>query len=303
MALNEAFVASVKLLESNYDVHISKKQDDSRRELINANTGRNTGITTLMATIAIEKTQEFIQNAENECETLQDLSDANDFEESVKLLLNASKNLLSHNIYHSSGPRGFQTAEEILANFIDNELEDEIRNRLLVARGKRKEQLGGCKDSFWSVFNESYLYPPLFNIAPEKSFPDAWEVFCCDILNRHYKTDLIYRREPPDNGVDLYWQENKIAYQCKSVQEATGRFNLNNAKESLYHALKIQNDLGWEKYFLCSNISLTGSQETELRKIFKDIEFLTPSFWIPRCKEQKEYLTNRFNRIISMSGK
>ena len=103
--------------------------------------------------------------------------------------------------------------------------------------------------------------------------------------------------------MDLHWKEENIAYQCKSVEEATGKFNVTKAKESLQRALEIREQLGWEKYVLCSNVYLTGPQEQQLREIFKDIKLLTPSFWVPRCLEQSKYLKDRFNRIVRMSNR
>jgi len=159
------------------------------------------------------------------------------------------------------------------------------------------ELLDGIEDPWLREFGESHLYPPLFVVEPQTSFADAWEVFCCEVLNRHEKTDKIYRRKPPENGVDLYWQSKKIAYQCKSVEETTGKFNITKAVASLTSAMKIRNTLSWEKYYLCSNMALTGPQEQRLRDILPNIELLTPSFWVPRCREQSKYFASRFKQL------
>ena len=169
--------------------------------------------------------------------------------------------------------------------------------------GKRytvKEMLDGIEFAWLREFGESHLYPPLFVVAPQKSFPDAWEVFCCEVLNRYYKTDKIRQRKPPENGVDLYCPKTKTAFQCKSVEKAAGKFNITNAEESLRRALEIRKTLPWKKYALCSNIALTEPQEKKLRATFPDIEFLTPSFWVARCREQSRYLGDRFRRLEPM---
>lgn len=152
-------------------------------------------------------------------------------------------------------------------------------------------------------FGESHLYPPMFVVAPQTSFANAWEVFCCDVINRHEKTTNIYRRKPPERGVDLYWQSQQIAYQCKSVEDSAGRFKISKAVASLQSAMKIRETLPWKKYVLCSNVALTGPQEQQLRAILPDIELLTPSFWLPRCQEQSAYLGGRFQRLEPMGAR
>jgi internalin A len=160
--------------------------------------------------------------------------------------------------------------------------------------------LDGIEDKLirgWNCFGYCMLMPPLFVVEPETTFPDAWEVFCCDVLNRHHKTTGIYQRKPPEGGVDLYWPEKKTAYQCKSVEDGGGRFNVTKALASIDAALETRKRLRWEKYALCSNVLLTGDQERKLREKLGDeeLELLTPSFWQPRCLEQREYLRGRFN--------
>ena len=162
------------------------------------------------------------------------------------------------------------------------------------------ELLDGIEYPWLREFGESYLYPPLFVVKPQTSFANAWEVFCCDVLNRHEKTTKIYRRKPPEGGVDLYWADKKIAYQCKSVEESTGRFSITKAVRSLKSAIVTRKKLPWKKYVLCGNVALTGPQEQQLRAILPEIELLTPSFWVPRCREQSRYLESRFRRLESM---
>jgi len=166
------------------------------------------------------------------------------------------------------------------------------------------ELLDGIEDMLirgWNRFGYRMLQPPFFVVEPETKFSDAWEVFCCDVLNRHHKTTEIYQRKPPEGGVDLYWPARKTAYQCKSVEEETGRFSLTKAMESINSALETRKHLSWEKYVLCSNVVLTGDQERKLREKLPEIELLTPSFWQPRCLEQREHLRDRF-RILAHTG-
>jgi len=154
-----------------------------------------------------------------------------------------------------------------------------------------------------------HLYPPFFGVEPQTSFADAWEVFCCDVLNRHEKTTHIRRRTAPDAGIDLIWQEKSIAYQCKSVESGkTGDFDVTKALESFEAAKKSQAKIPWKQYIICTNVELTGSQETKICEQCSevDVRFLTPSFWIPRCHEQWHEVGGRFRitpRTISSSAR
>src|SRR5437870_5691049 len=81
---------------------------------------------------------------------------------------------------------------------------------------------------------EYFFYPPFFEIAPEPSFDQAWESFCCLLLNLEHRTHDIRRRVPPDFGVDLYWPEQRIAYQCKAVLSGhAGDFAVSKAIRSI----------------------------------------------------------------------
>jgi len=144
---------------------------------------------------------------------------------------------------------------------------------------------------------------PCFVIEPHTSFADAWEVFCCRLLNLHHNTADIRRRKPPESGIDLYWQEEQIAYQCKSVEDKEGKFNITKAVKSLNDALNARGKLPWKKYILCSNVPLTGPQEQQLRDVFPDIEFHTPSFWEPQTKQHWNDVKEFFRPISRTPGR
>jgi internalin A len=150
-----------------------------------------------------------------------------------------------------------------------------------------------------------YLYPPFFGVEPQTKFEDAWEVFCCDILNRHEKTTDIRRRHAPEGGVDLLWCERQIAYQCKSVDSGrTGDFDVGKAVTSIQAAQTKQAETGWKQYVVCTNVDLTGPQEKKLREAAADVDLklLTPSFWIPRCHEQWRHVQGRFRHRPEETG-
>ncbi|MGA2498223.1 MAG: hypothetical protein ABSH20_10805 [Tepidisphaeraceae bacterium] len=150
--------------------------------------------------------------------------------------------------------------------------------------------------------NMLVFHPPHFVIEPQTSFPDAWEVFCCKALNLDNKTKVIRQRKAPENGIDLYWDEEQIAYQCKSVEDASGEFKVDKAEKSLRAAMEERAKTPWKKYVICSNVPLTGDSENKLKAICPDVQFLTPSFWEPVCREHWKDLKDRFRLIPRNTG-
>jgi hypothetical protein len=145
------------------------------------------------------------------------------------------------------------------------------------------------------------LFPPIFIVPEETNFPDSWEVFCCKLLNLENNTSSIVRRLPPENGVDLFFSESKIAYQCKSVETGlTSGFNLTKIKASYDYALTIKSSLGWIKYVVCINTELTGTQEENLKKELPDVTILTKSYWTTLCQKFQSAVQENFRRIISI---
>jgi len=149
---------------------------------------------------------------------------------------------------------------------------------------------------------EYHFYPPFFEVTPHPSFGDAWEAFCCEILNLDNKTTEIRRRTPPDLGVDLFWQSTRRAYQCKSVESGqSGDFAIASAIDSIDRAIQKRLDLGWEEYFVCSNVDLTGSQEAKLRNIFPEVQLLTPAYWTFCCRRFHNAIAPRFRLLVRVS--
>lgn len=144
---------------------------------------------------------------------------------------------------------------------------------------------------------EYHLYPPFFVIEPQISLDEAWEAFCCELLNLENQTHFIRRRLPPDQGCDLLWEKEKIAYQCKAVE---GKLNLSKIRESIETAKKYQAALGWKKYVLCTNVDFTGSQEQKIRAMLPEIEFLPLTYWLALCKKFPQVADSRCRRLITI---
>lgn len=144
------------------------------------------------------------------------------------------------------------------------------------------------------------LYPPFLYIPEESNFYDTWEVFCLKLIKIDLKTNSIERRTPPEQGVDLYYKNKRIAYQCKSNLKDT-KFNITNAKKSLVSALQIKDSLPWEKYYLCSNINLTGKEVTKLQKVYGDIEIKGKDYWIGLCKDNPSLVQSDFRTLLDVN--
>lgn len=145
---------------------------------------------------------------------------------------------------------------------------------------------------------EYHFHPPYFRSDPHTSFADAWEVFCCSLLNLENDTNVIRRRKPPEQGIDLIWQTEGIAYQCKSVEHELGKFRIDKAKTSLKTALEHQSHIGWKKYTICTNVTLTGTQEMILRRLWSDIDIYDYSRWQNLCRRFHEHIADYFCVLI-----
>ena len=149
---------------------------------------------------------------------------------------------------------------------------------------------------------EYHLYPPFFVIEPQTSFSKAWEDFCRCLLNLEWRTTAIHRRMPPDRGIDLFWQAEGIAYQCKAVENGVaGNFRMTHVKTSIKKAQEYQAQIGWQKYVLCTNVDLTGSQTEALRQMLPAIEILPGGYWIDLCRRFHEQIANRFRLLIPVA--
>jgi len=145
------------------------------------------------------------------------------------------------------------------------------------------------------------LSPPFLYVAEEQNFSDTWEAFCCKLLKISNKTTDIYIRNPPEQGVDIYYPSKKIAYQCKSIESGkSGDFNVTQAIKSIEAAKRIQADLGWEKYILCVNVAISGSAEATLRKELPDIEILPNSYWVGLCEANPIEVERNFRRLLDV---
>jgi hypothetical protein len=145
---------------------------------------------------------------------------------------------------------------------------------------------------------EYHFHPPYFRSDPHPSFAEAWEVFCCRLLNLENDTNAIRRRKPPEQGVDLIWQTEGIAYQCKSVEHELGKFRIDKAKASLKTALEYQSHIGWKKYSICTNVMLTGTHEMALKRLWSDIDVYDHSRWQGLCQRFHEHIADYFCVLI-----
>ncbi len=145
------------------------------------------------------------------------------------------------------------------------------------------------------------LQPPFLYIAEQQDFSKAWEYFCCKLLNLNYKTNEIYVRNPPEQGVDIFYSSSKTAYQCKSVESGkSSDFNVSHAIDSIRAAKLIQAELGWEKYAICTNVAISGTAESKLKEELPDIKILPLSHWTTICEQHPIEVEANFRRLIEV---
>ena len=146
-----------------------------------------------------------------------------------------------------------------------------------------------------------HLYPPFFVVPEEHSFEDSWESFCCKMANLCEMRNDIYRRTPPEDGIDLYCKSTGVAYQCKSIESGrSGAFNVSNAVKSIKSAKAVQGSLPWKKYVLCTNVDVTGSTEEKIRAEHSKIEIRSRGYWTQACEKYPDAAEVHFRRLISI---
>lgn len=146
-----------------------------------------------------------------------------------------------------------------------------------------------------------HLHPPFLIVSEASSFPEAWEAFCCKLLNLENNTNQIRRRTPPDQGIDLIWPDRGIAYQCKSVESGrAGDFDVDSACASVDSAVAARGQVPWDEYVICTNIDPTGAQEARLRRCLSDVQMNGASFWRSLCERHPGAVERNFRRLITV---
>ena len=145
------------------------------------------------------------------------------------------------------------------------------------------------------------LQPPFLYVPEHQDFSKAWEHFCCKLLNITNKTTEIYVRNPPEQGVDIYYPSLRIAYQCKSVESGkTGDFNAAKTIESIEAAKRIKDELPWEKYVLCVNVAVSGTAEAALKIALPAIEIRSSTHWTQLCEANPLEVERNFRRLVEV---
>lgn len=148
---------------------------------------------------------------------------------------------------------------------------------------------------------EYRLIPPFLHVPEESDFADAWERFCCKLLNLEHGTSDIFVRSPPEQGVDLFDPTRKVAYQCKSVESGkAGDFNPAHAIGSFRAALANQAAIGWVRYALCTNVDVTGTALSRLREAVPDLILLPASHWTQLCEKHPAAVERNFRLVIDV---
>lgn len=147
---------------------------------------------------------------------------------------------------------------------------------------------------------EYHLYPPFLTVPEESDFAGTWEAFCCKILQLTERTDSLIRLGPPENGVDLYDEPRRIAYQCKSVESGErGKFNVSHAMNSLRTAMENRRNRPWNKYVICTNVDVTGPQHEKFND-FPEVEIRPRSYWLTACENFSDVVQRNFRVLLSV---
>lgn len=147
------------------------------------------------------------------------------------------------------------------------------------------------------------LYPPFFIVPEESNFADAWESFCCKMLCLTENTAEIYRRNPPEQGIDLYYPAKQVAYQCKSVESGkSGDFNVSKVIDSIRSAKQAKAPLGWKKYAICTNVNITGTSEKKIKSELPDVILYPRSYWQNLCEKYSHYVERNFRIVLDISS-
>jgi hypothetical protein len=147
---------------------------------------------------------------------------------------------------------------------------------------------------------QRYLfYPPFIIVHEETNFSDTWEAFCLKLLKLEYGTNEIERRLPPEQGIDLYYQKEKIAFQCKSTVHDS-KFNIKKASDSLKSALPLKHKLPWSQYTICSNKNLTGTQVETLKAIDSNVTVRGEDSWRELCYRFPDQVKANFRVVCDV---
>ncbi|MBN2238655.1 MAG: hypothetical protein JW712_02690 [Dehalococcoidales bacterium] len=148
-------------------------------------------------------------------------------------------------------------------------------------------------------------------VPPDTSFSEAWESLCYFLLACEFEHSGLIRLKPPDKGIDILYQPENRAYQCKSTQlGAQGSLNATESLKSLTTAMKHKEPLKWDVYCFATNANYTGSalekllsQVQKLGLSEKSVEFFGPEYWNNLCEKYEDQILDRFDyRITTKIG-
>lgn len=135
-------------------------------------------------------------------------------------------------------------------------------------------------------------------LPPDTNFGQAWETICDTLLREEYKDNSQIRLKAPDKGIDIYRQSPKIAYQCKSSELAVhGNIDATECVDSIKSAVKVRNEINWEKYYIATNSNFTGNAFQRLQDFLKkenieNVEQLGPAFWSDLAEKHIDKIKN-----------
>ncbi|MHC4866616.1 MAG: hypothetical protein ACYTEX_21275 [Planctomycetota bacterium] len=131
--------------------------------------------------------------------------------------------------------------------------------------------------------------------STDSDFGHAWETLCFELLSADGRGSLV-QFASPDRGIDIWDNNNKEAFQCKSSRSgAGGTIDTTSSLDSLRRAVDCRASIDWNKYTFAVNARYTGEatiriydSAVELGIDRDNIGFLGPDFWSELCERHYE---------------
>ncbi len=146
--------------------------------------------------------------------------------------------------------------------------------------------------------------------SPDKSFGDAWESLCFELLSEEYGINGLQRLKAPDGGIDILKRKvETTAIQCKSHQHgAIGTIPPTESVKSLNSAVASRKQIPWDNYVFATNANYSGAG---IKKIlatanshlieYNAIGFWGPDYWCKLCERYFHKVSSRFDYRLTVT--
>jgi hypothetical protein len=146
-------------------------------------------------------------------------------------------------------------------------------------------------------------------LPPATNFGEAWENLCLRLLQADTSDNSIMRLGPPDQGIDIYRQSTRAAYQCKSSERGTfGTIDAKDCIASLATAIAAQKSIPWVHYSVALNAPLSGIGLSKINEFATSqalptasLSILPPEYWSELCERHAEAIKHLFDHRFTLT--